>query len=519
MAIASSKSKRALDYVQNRYEYILVDEFQDTNILQYDLIKTIGEKHKNIFVVGDDDQSIYAFRGACVGKFLSFEKDYENCKIIYLNNNYRSTQKILDKANKLIQVNSTRKEKGLKAVFEHNDTDVVFNGFNEDYLETAFVGEEIRVLISNGIRPSDIAILYRTNLLSKNFELQLSKYNIPYKVYGGRVFFDATEIKDFIDILRFIIIDNNNILAFKRIYKIFTEHVGKSTYIKISDCRKQTNRTILEIIDLIIAGLGEFRMTPKITNQIKNFKKYIFECKNQYEEKGIIEVAKLIATNEQFIKHIKTGKDNIGERLEKINDFVNLLAKEEIDSVDKLIVFFDRVCLSNSQDIEVENSSVTLSTIHSAKGLEFDYVFIVAMEEGVFPKNRLDQLKTNEIEEERRVAYVGITRARIKLYISFAVRRQLSGHPVTSGDSIFYKELSENKYISNKGLVKIDVDISDTRRRNLYEKNSKVIHLAFGKGVILSKTKNEAIILFHSDNKIRKISLDHIYLGLDNDSK
>jgi len=415
-----------LEKYQSRWKYILVDEYQDTNRAQSLIINLLAKKHKNIFVVGDFDQSIYAFRGADFRNILNFEKEYPETKTIILEENYRSTQNILNAASSVIKRNKERVEKILWTNKGTGDPVVMTEAENEKG-EGKFIIEEIKNKIRDcGYKLSEFAVLYRTNAQSRAIEEAFLNAAIPYKVIGSVKFYDRKEIKDILAYLKFIQ-NPNDIISLERIVNIPARGIGKSTFRKIT-----------------AGGKISFENLPKAINQKLQF---FFSSIDDFRKKSatlpISELLKTIIKETGYENYILADK-NGESRWENIEELFSVTQKyDALAPADALKTFLEEASLlQNSDEVETEKSLVNLMTLHCAKGLEFPVVFIVGMEEGIFPHSK-SLIDKSQMEEERRLCYVGMTRAKESLYLIFAGRRLLYGNITANPPSRFLSDLPE----------------------------------------------------------------------------
>ncbi len=444
-------SKETLERYQDRFKYIMVDEYQDTNDAQYRLVKMLADKHKNICVVGDDDQSIYGWRGANIENILGFEKDYPNTKVVKLEQNYRSTQVILDAANTVIKNNSKRKDKALWSDVT-DGTQIEYKACNDDREESQFVVEKIRE--ANTDVYSNFAVLYRNNAQSRSIEDRLINANIPYKIYGGINFYDRKEIKDILSYLKLI----NNLsdeMALRRIINEPKRGIGDGTLDKIAEHAKYRGISMFKAMGEVddIGGLGARGQKVSDFYDVMTTLKYRAETLPTVElikeilDKTGYESALLFEANDEARGRL----DNIYELVAKAEEFANNTENDD------LATFLEEVALVADVDAYNENDEfVTLMTLHSSKGLEFDTVFIVGLEEDIFPSFRaLNSENEEDIEEERRLCYVGITRAKRKLYMTRAGQRFQYGKYVYNRESRFMQEIP-SELIQNHSLKVVD---------------------------------------------------------------
>ena len=492
------KNPDILARYQERFKYILIDEYQDTNEAQYMLVKMIGSKYKNICVVGDNDQSIYSFRGANYQNILNFEKDYKNAETIMLEENYRSTKNILKIANEVIIKNSKRKDKVLWTSNVDGEK-VKYYRANNEKDEAYYTIKEIRNLMTNGVPANEIAVLYRTNAQSRIVEENLLRENIPYKVVGSLYFYNRKEIKDLICYLKLIYnqYDDNSLL---RIINVPKRGIGEKTIQNLSMKALEENKCIYDVID---------------SGKELIFKNIIESIKKKAEVCSLTELIDLILNETGMKTDLKSDKSIESEiRLENLEEFKSITKNfEEKYGIISLDEFLDEISLvSDVEEHKNSNDVVTLMTIHSAKGLEFDYVFIIGMEEGIFPHfNSLMDL--NQLEEERRLAYVAITRARKKLWIINAKRRTLYGKDSNNPPSRFLSDINsedldilENKPINSNEKSVTDSFIDDSI---IYSFGEKVNHNDYGDGVIVGIDEKLVSVAFPHPIGIKKFIKGH----------
>lgn len=492
-----------LEYYQNYYKYILVDEFQDTNRIQYELIKKLGGKYHNIFVVGDDDQSIYSFRGACVDNMLGFTKDFPEAKKFILTQNYRSSDIILKGANALIKNNTMREQKDLFSEIKGKINDVTVHDayYYED--EVRYVINEIAHLINHyNYEFDDIAILYRNNALSRNFELGLIESRIPYNIYGGYSYLKRKEIKDIISYLRFII-DDTRIVHFKRIIYRPSRGIGEKTLAKLFECMDENKMSILEAIDEVN------RTTPSTKNQaLKEFKDIIVELRRDLEKMPLTDFFDVLIEKTGYLEMLKQEDEDEADRVANLKEFKSILYNVEenlqdqgLTQSEKIQISLDEIILDQSFGDDKQTKGIVLSTVHSIKGLEFKAVFVVGLEEGIFPAIREDV----DMEEERRVAYVAFTRAKERLYLTCANRRLIYGRIVRNPKSRFLTEF----LISADFQEMIDKQNQEKAKKGEIKVGTKIVHTFFGYGMVIAMDDKFVQIIFEKDNTIRKITKDH----------
>lgn len=443
----------ALAEYQERFKYIMVDEYQDTNHTQFILVKMLAAKYRNLCVVGDDDQSIYKFRGANIYNILNFESEYPDAKVVKLEQNYRSTANILNAANGVIANNEGRKDKTLWTNQEDGDK-VKFTKYESDIDEARGIASNIRGLRSQGISLDDVAILYRTNAQSRSLEEQLIYENLPYKVFGGQNFYARKEIKDLICYLKILVnpTDDNSL---KRIINVPKRGIGDTTVGKMSDFALNNDISLYDaLLDIEeIPGMSRnIEKISKFTDLIEGLKSMIFE------EAFPSEIFDELLEKTGYVDELNAeGTDEAKARIENINELkTKIVNYEENAEHPNLTDLLEEIALVADVDAEEDEDNpaakITLMTLHSSKGLEFPYVFIAGMEDGLFPSRMsLDSDDPDALEEERRLCYVGITRAMKRLYLSAASRRMVNGTTNYNDISRFIKEIPRH-YIETDGI-------------------------------------------------------------------
>lgn len=433
-----------LEFYQRKFQYIHVDEYQDTNRAQYLLVKQLAARLENICVVGDSDQSIYRWRGADIANILSFEKDYPSANVILLEQNYRSTKRILQAANEVIKNNSNRKPKNL---WTENDEGIklsYYSGDNE-FGEGQFVAGKIYELHSSGRRKlSDIAILYRTNAQSRVIEETLLKSGLNYNIVGGTKFYDRKEIKDILAYLRLVSNPEDDI-SFTRIVNVPKRGVGATSLEKIASYAAMNGMSMFQAVKQV----DFIGVSAKAANALDGFGAMIENLTNMQDYLSITELTEEILEKTEYREMLKAEKSiEAQSRLENIDEFLSVTKNFEQKSEDKSLVAFltDLALIADIDQLDQKEEesggkdAVTLMTLHAAKGLEFPVVFLMGMEEGVFPHSR-SLMEEAEMEEERRLAYVGITRAEEELYLTNAKMRTLFGRTNMNPESRFIREI------------------------------------------------------------------------------
>ncbi|MBQ9071545.1 MAG: UvrD-helicase domain-containing protein [Bacilli bacterium] len=498
--ILFNENKEILKYYQERFKYILIDEYQDTNQVQYILTKMLSAKYKNICVVGDPDQSIYGFRGSNYRNILNFEKDYKDTKTILLEQNYRSTKNILSAANDVIKNNKNRKEKDL---WTDNTTGekIKYKRCDDEKDEANYVVSNIKKLIKENVPLEEICILYRTNAQSRNIEEAFLRENIPYKVVGSFYFYNRKEIKDLISYLKLIYNPSDDI-SLTRIINVPKRGIGLKTMENLTTKANILNESIFNTID---------------SGKELEFKKIILELQQMSEQLSLTELVDLVLDKTGIRKELEI-EDTIESqsRLENLEEFKSITKSfEEKYGVVSLAEFLDEISLvSDVEEHKNRTDVVTLMTVHYAKGLEFDYIFLVGLEEGVFPHS-MCLYSNDEIEEERRLCYVAITRARKDLTLLNTKKRLLYGQDSYNPPSRFIEEIS-NEYLdkeeikqnTNSKLNKI-FKSSNINQYEEYTPGEKVIHDKYGEGVVISVDKSILTIAFAHPHGIVKIMKGH----------
>lgn len=429
-----------LDYYQEKFKYIMVDEYQDTNTSQYELVRLLSAKYKNICVVGDDDQSIYGWRGANIRNILDFEKDFEDTVVIKLEQNYRSTKTILDAANSVIKNNTTRKDKTL---WTENDKGSIIHikRADNEYDEARFVGDKINELILKGDRKyKDFAVLYRTNAQSRAIEDYFVKKSIPYRLLGGIRFYERKEIKDVLSYLK-VLSNPADTIALKRIINVPKRGLGDASIEKVENFANENNMSFYEAL----SHIDEITELKTRTKKFKEFYEVMTEIEKDANELSVSELIESVLNKTGYVQLLQDeGTDEALARIENIDEFVSKAVEYEKSTDEPSLREFleDIALVADIDNYEPDEDTVVLMTMHSAKGLEFPYVFIVGMEEGMFPTYRVMQYGTNEdMEEERRLCYVAITRAKEELFITQAKSRMQHGITQYNAPSRFLKEI------------------------------------------------------------------------------
>ena len=492
-----------LESYQERYKYILIDEYQDTNECQYIFSKMLAKKYKNIFVVGDNDQAIYAFRGANYKNILNFEKDYPDCKTILLEENYRSTKTILNAANSVIKNNKLRKDKNLWSNNEEGEL-IKYIRTDGEKEEADYVAKEIKKLISEGVDPVDIAVLYRTNAQSRVMEEACLKNNIPYKIIGSFYFYNRKEIKDLICYLRLI---NNykDDVSLLRVINVPKRKIGEKTIDNISNVALVNNSCLFDAIN---------------SGKELEFKNLILDLKEKCENLSLTEMVELVLDKSGMKQELENEKSLDSEiRLENLEEFKSITKNyEEEYGVISLDDFLNEISLvSDMSEHQDGNNKVSLMTVHSVKGLEFDDVFVIGMEEGIFPHyNAINEGTNSAIEEERRLCYVAITRAKKKLWLLNAKKRMLFGNTQVNPPSRFMDEI-DSKYVdSEKRTTSLVGSVKKIVKENMFNNDDTdfnvgdmIHHTDYGNGIVTAVDKSIITVAFPHPFGIKKLMKKH----------
>ncbi len=494
-----------LEKYQEKYQYILVDEYQDTNKLQYELIKELSNKYRNVFVVGDINQSIYAFRGANYKNILNFEKDFKDTLVITLEQNYRSTTNILNAANDVIKNNEDLQKLNLYSNLGQGVKIIYRRNYN-DFGEVSNVAHEIKKLLERGYKKKDIAIFYRANAQSRLIEEEMMKHSIPYKIVGNFFFYKRKEIKDLISYLKLLSNPKDDV-SLERIINVPKRGIGDVTVNKLRDQAYLENKSILEII----TGGKELE-----------FKKIIDELLVLKDELSLTELIDKVLEKTNMLNELEKEKTLEADlRIENLMEFKSITEsfQDETGTVN-LDDFLENISLvADITEYEDESDVVTLMTVHASKGLEFKVVFVIGLEEGLFPHAfAASGLEPEEMAEERRLCYVAITRAKERLYLSNAQRRMLFGRPNENLPSRFLDEISDEyleKISDVKDVItepKINKDLFYTEEVKEYKIGDRVIHAVFGQGIVV-EVKEKTINIKFNKVGIKTVLIN--YKGLE----
>ena len=496
------KRKDILEKYQERFRYILVDEYQDTNSIQYELCKMLAKKYNNIFVVGDANQSIYSWRNADYRNILNFEKDYKNAHVVLLEENYRSTNTILKAANSVIKNNNEGTKLNLWTSIGDGEK-VEYIRVEDEIKESSFVINKIKELVSEGYSYSDFAVLYRTNAQSRTVEEAFVRNNIPYNIIGSYYFYNRKEIKDLIAYLN-LIYNNNDSVSLERVINTPKRGIGTKT---IDNIREKANMNDISLFDAIDSG------------KELEFKKLILELIEDSKTMNLSDLIEDVLVKTGLRREYELDKSIESDtKVENLNEFKSLAVNFEDNGIYDLSTFLENIMLvSDKGQYAEDDNNVNIMTLHSAKGLEFNIVFILGMEEGIFPHSRSFE-SAKELEEERRLCYVGITRAKKKLYLLSARTRTLYGRTSGTIESRFIKEIDPTLINIKNESVKKD---ENKKVSNMYSNKTvdglkagdTVIHTIFGEGVIIKISGDIATIAFKYGVGIKSIAANHKYLS------
>ncbi|MDD6639989.1 MAG: 3'-5' exonuclease [Erysipelotrichaceae bacterium] len=490
---------------QKKYQFILVDEFQDIDNVQYELISHLTSETSYVYVVGDPDQTIYSWRGANINIILDFDKKFKNAETIILNQNYRSTQNILNGANSLISYNKNRVKKDLISQNSAGDKIIHFSAGSEES-ESMYIVDKINSFLAKGNNYQDIAILYRSNYLSRSIEKRLVDYHIPYIIYGGIRFYERKEIKDMLSYLKMLSIKDD--ISVKRTINIPKRGIGDKSIDALFDYARENNLSLYQAIDTY-QGSGEKKM--------KAYKQLIDELTEQSNDKSLTDLFDMVFQQSGYREMLTNSKDpEDANRLENIKELMNDIEDFSKSNVDATL---DDYLANVALYTDIQNSSdenvVRLMTVHAAKGLEFDIVFVCALSDGIFPSQRsIEESGNKGLEEERRLAYVAFTRARKVLILTdnrgFSYSEGASKRPsrfIEEIDSQYLKDynkvVNDNYYNSNSSTV---ISYNKTATSSKYKNGDKVYHDVFGEGIVLKSEGGNVQIAFSFPYGVKTIA-------------
>ncbi len=481
-----------LEHYQQRFQHILVDEFQDTNAVQYAWLRILAGKVSAVTAVGDDDQSIYGWRGAKVENILSYERDFADTHTVKLEQNYRSTSNILNAANAVIAKNAERLGKSLWTDAGEGEAIALYAAFNE-HDEARYIADRLHSWVNDGNRREDSAILYRSNAQSRVLEAALLQAEIPYRIYGGQRFYERLEIKNALSYLRMMLNCHDDV-AFERVVNVPPRGIGDRTLELIRELAREQSTSMWSAASLIVS---EKRLAARATNAVAVFIELINEMSGQLDELPLVEQAENAIQLSGLVDMHRREKGERGQaRVENLEELVNACRNFEAEDNDLPVLpqFLDQVALdSGDRQADEDQDAVQLMTLHSAKGLEFPLVFLAGMEENLFPhKMSLDE--PGRLEEERRLAYVGITRAMQKLYLTFAESRSIYGNESFNSVSRFVRDIPSDvieevrlqNNIARPTSYAAGAIQSDQGEATGFSLGQQIVHNVYGEGVILN---------------------------------
>lgn len=501
------QSKEVRERYQQQFKYILVDEYQDTNHVQYMMVKLLADLHKNICVVGDDDQSIYAFRGATIRNILSFEKDYKEATVIKLEQNYRSTSVILDAAYEVVSKNKNRSAKKLWTDKDGGDKIVIYKALDERD-ESRWVVNKIQALRGKGVPCEDMAVLYRTNAQSRNLEEEFLRQAVPYKVVGGVRFYERKEIKDVLAYLQ-VLYNTQNDAALLRIINVPRRGIGPKTIEEVQTAAAEQKISLIQYL---------LKYGHALTNRkLLEFAHLLQYLQNRASEITLIELINNVLDRTEYIKSLQDGTTENESRIENIKELLSVASRyNELAPGAGLVAFLEEVSLlEEAVELNQGGQAVTLMTVHAAKGLEYAHVFVVGMEEGLFPHSRV-YTNPQELEEERRLAYVAITRAKHVLYMVHTVSRLYFGSRQQNLISRFVEDIPSN-LVSRDSSTMIDNwesgwnefdDGWDSKPQLELKVGDRVSHEYFGNGEVVALSDSTIKIKFGGVFGIKELARD-----------
>ena len=524
------KHPDVLKKYQEKFEYILVDEFQDTNDLQYEIVHMLAVNHRNLFIVGDEDQSIYAFRGSNIQNIRKFIEDFPEHITIMLNQNYRSQDSILKAANSVIKNNRNRIKKELFSTLGSGDKIIHFKA-GTDEEEAYFVYEKIKSYWKNGIKLNDIAILYRNNAMSRKFEDIFLKFNVPHRVIGNISFYKRKEIKDIIAYLH-LIINMGDDYAFSRVYNTPKRGIGEATFAKLVEEAIDNNLRLFDVIDE-----NNENLKGKAKESMLNLKNTIISLKEKINEQSLLDTYDQLVEQSGYKAMLESDDATLDRsfqserRLDNLNEFKSLMMEKiagydiNFNNYEILVNLLNDLALhEQAQEIDEKGEYVNLMTVHAAKGLEFKIVFVTCLEQSLFPSNQ-SLTESMNIDEERRLFYVALTRAKDQVYLTNCQTRFMYGHYMMNSDSQFIDEIDPD-YLDRRGMYqpkKLNFEKPKQRKsieldesKYTYEAvkqsvsvGNKIEHKTFGKGVVVAIEDDKIRVAFPSPIGIKILIKDH----------
>jgi len=507
-----------LEKYQRMWQYLLIDEYQDTNHVQYLLVKLLSEEHHNLCVVGDDDQSIYGFRGANIGNILAFEKDNPDTKVIKLEQNYRSTQPVLDAAFHVIQENTRRTEKRLWTDRKEGQAPHIYEALNETDEASYVVGKAQELHDNHKISLNEMAVLYRTNAQSRAFEEACMQAGLPYRLVGGVKFYERKEIKDLLAFLR-IIQNPEDEVSLERVVNIPPRGIGAGTLTELHRLVKETGG-LKAALEALHTDLGDQIINSRGRENLYIFHAMVESWRELNRRENVLEVFDQVMKETGYLEYINDGTTQAEDRYENIKELrTTISAYTEFGPQHGLSVLLEEVSLMTDIDrAQFASEALTLITLHQVKGLEFEVVFLAGMEEGLFPHSRA-LLEEKELEEERRICYVGITRAKAQLFLTHAESRSVYGESRPGIASRFLVDLPddlvtrsdwEDKYVrkssslaaSSRGAAPVHSEstgsrqLKDSKAGSKFKEGQRVKHGSFGSGVVVQIKGDELTVVF-----------------------
>ena len=505
-----------LEKYQSRYLHVMIDEFQDTNLAQYILSRQLAGKYKNICVVGDPDQSIYSWRQANLRHILDFEKDYPDVKIVFLEQNYRSTQTILKAAEHVIAANQQRKQKRLWTENKVGVPITVVQTYNEQEEAHFVVNEVEKLVMSSRYKAGDCAIMYRTNAQSRALEEEFVRYGLPYRLVGGTRFYERREVKDVVAYLR-LIHNPNDTVSLTRIINVPGRGIGQRTIAELTTWANEKGLSYYDTLKLIAQGEESTPLSSRSSQALSSFVNILDELIARSGELSLVDLLDLVLERTGYKKYTMEGADG-EERWDNILELRTVAAGyRDLEPRESLSAFLEEVALvSDVDELDEKVDAATLITLHQAKGLEFPVVFIVGMEEGVLPHFR-SLPDPEQMEEERRLCYVGITRAKDKVYLVYTLRRSLMGSSAHNPPSRFLKDIPSNLLTSPSAQAAeaskrpTAPAVSPLPSKPALKAGEHVSHAIFGEGIVVnclsSGDDHEVTIAFKGDAGIKRFLL------------
>ncbi len=500
------KSPETLKKYQTWWKYVMIDEYQDTNYLQYLFAQLICENHKNICAIGDSDQSIYKFRGADMSNIMNFQKEYSDAKLVKLEQNYRSTKNVLSAADAVISQNSNRLDKVMRTENPEGDQISVLE-LGDEREEADIIFQEIANLIGKGFSLKDFAVLYRTNAQSRALEEAALRHAVPYTIVGGLKFYSRLEVKDILGYLRFIVNPSDEV-SLERIINVPPRKIGKTSVDRLRAFAQMKNIDLARLLPHVASVEGIATMAK---NQIIKFDTMIASLRQLAVEKKLSEFLEIVIEKSGYEDMLKKKGEEGEVRLENIRELVSVAKKyDEIEPLQALPLFLEEVALISDLDsVEKDDEKVTFMTLHASKGLEFPVVFLAGCEENIFPSSRA-LFQPDDLEEERRLMYVGITRAEKKLYITLARSRMLYGDIMYNSASRFIseipQELCDGNYFAERSLGSSFAQSEPQIISHGYEVGELVEHKKFGIGKIMNIEGDILTVIFQEAGEKRLVA-------------